>query len=156
MTWRSWPRTLASLVRWSPPHQLSSKLAQRTALEHRADALGDRHLDPEPPGEIPQHARRRQALHHLTDLPQRLLRGRAARHQLARPPVAAAGMPARDDQVAHAGEPGERLRIRTQRLAEPRDLDEPAGDERRLGVVSEPEPVDGTGGERDHVLRRRT
>src|SRR5262245_47557315 len=141
MTWRSWPRTLASLVRGTPPHQLSGKLAQRTALEHRADALGDRHLDAEPPREVAQDPCCRQPFHDLTDLGQRLLRGRAARHQLSRPPVAAAGMPARDDQVAHAGEPGERLRIRTQRLAEPRDLDEPAGDERRLRVVPEPEPV---------------
>jgi hypothetical protein len=36
-----------------------------------------------------------------------------------------ARVPARDDQVAHAREPGERLRIRAQRLPEPRDLDEP-------------------------------
>ena len=61
----------------------------------------------------------------------------------------------RDDQVAHAGEPGERLGPRARRLAEPRHLGEAAGDQRRLRVVAEPQPVDAAGRERDHVLRRR-
>ena len=58
------------------------------------------------------------------------------------------------DQVAHPGEPGERLRLGAARLAEPRHLDEAARDQRRLRVVAEPEPVDAAGRERDHVLRR--
>ncbi len=63
------------------------------------------------------------------------------------------GCQQRDDQVAHAGEPGERLRLGAERLAEPRHLGEAARDQRRLRVVAEPEPVDAAGRERDHVLR---
>ena len=51
------------------------------------------------------------------------------------------------------GEAGERLRLGAARLAEPRHLDQPARDQRRLRVVAEAEPVDAAGGERDHVLR---
>src|SRR2546421_3316975 len=64
--------TLASFVGRTPAHQLPCKLVQRTALEYRADTLGDRQLDPEAPGEIAQHGRRRQPLDHLADLDQRL------------------------------------------------------------------------------------
>ena len=68
--------------------------------------------------------------------------------------VAGLGAAAADDEVADAGEAGERLRPRTRRLAEPRHLGQPAGDERGLRVVAEPEAVDAAGRERDHVLRR--
>src|SRR5437763_16478205 len=120
--------TLASFVGRTAPHQLPRELVQRTAFEHRADTLGDRQLDPEPPGEVAQHGCRRQPLDHLADLGQRVARRGATRHQLARAAVAAARMPARDDEVAHAGEARERVRIRASRLAQPRQLDEPARD----------------------------
>src|SRR5947208_5860864 len=147
--------TLASFVGRTPPHQLTCELVQGTALEHRADTLGDRQLDPQPPGEVAQHRRRRQPLDHLADLGQRLARRGTARHQLARAAIAAVRMPARDDEVAHAGEARERVRVRAERLAQPRHLDEPARDQRRLRVVAEPEPVDRARCERDHVLRSR-
>ena len=53
---------------------------------------------------------------------------RAARDQLAGAAVAAVSVPAGDDQVAHPRQPGERLRLGAERLAEPGHLDEPAGD----------------------------
>ena len=60
---------------------------------------------------------------------------------------------ARDDQIAHAREPRERLGLGAARLAEPCHLDEPTRDQGRLGIVAEAEPVDGARRERDHVLR---
>src|SRR5207253_1957906 len=76
--------------------------------------------------------------------------------QLAAAAVAPARVPARHHQVAHACEPGERVHLRAELLAEPGHLDEAARHDRRLRVVAEPEPVDGARGERDHVLRRGT
>ena len=64
-------------------------------------------------------------------------------------------MPAGDDEVAHPGEPEERLGVGPGGLAEARHLREPARDQRRLRVVADLEPVAGAGGERDHVLRGR-
>ena len=66
-----------------------------------------------------------------------------------------ARVPARDDQVAHSGQPRERVRVGARLLPEPRHLREAAGDERRLGVVAEAQAVDAAGGEGDDVLRRR-
>ena len=84
----------------------------------------------------------------------RLVGRRAARDQLAGAPVAAATgasrctirspMPASPENVSGS---------RAERLAEPRHLDQPARDQRRLRVVAEAEPVDAAGRERDHVLR---
>ena len=65
-----------------------------------------------------------------------------ARDQLAGAAVAPGRMPAGDDQVAHAGQPGEGLRVGAERLTEPGHLGQAARDERRLRVVAEPEPVD--------------
>src|SRR5581483_4178126 len=137
----------------TPPHQARSELVDRLPLEHRTHALGDRQLDADSPREVAQHRRRREPLDDLADLRFRLLDGRTARDQRAGPAVAAARVEARHHQVAHAGEPGERLRSRACRLSEPRHLDEPARDQGRLRVVAEPEAVDGAGCERDHVLR---
>ena len=61
---------------------------------------------------------------------------------------------ARGDEVAHAGEAGERERVAAERDAEPRELGEPAGDERGLRVVAVAEAVGDPGGDRDHVLER--
>src|SRR5581483_9017876 len=146
--------TLSSLVRGPAAHQVGGELVQRPALEHGADPLRDRHLDPEPPRQVAQDGRRRQPLHDLPDLGEGPLRRLAPRDQLPRPAVAPARVPARHDQVAHPGEARERLRVGAEPLAEPRHLDEAARHERRLGVVAEPEPVDGARGQRDHVLRR--
>ncbi len=55
-------------------------------------------------------------------------------------------MPASPEKVSGPGTTG---------LAQPRHLGQAAGDQRRLRVVAEPEPVDAAGRERDHVLRRR-
>ena len=78
----------------------------------------------------------------------------AARDQLPRAAVASQGVEARHDQIAHPGQPRERLRLRAAGLSEPRHLDEAAGDQRRLRVVAQPEPVHRAGGQCDHVLRR--
>src|SRR6266540_499860 len=117
--------------------------------------LGDRQLDPDPVRQIAKNGRRRQSLDHLADLGDRLLRSGALRDQLAGTAVAAEPAPAGDDQVAHPGEPGERLRASTAGRRQARHLRQPARDQRGLGVVAETEPVHGSGGERDHVLRRR-
>src|SRR3954466_69596 len=53
-------RSVASFVRRTAAHQIGCKLVQRTALEHGADALGDRQLDAEPARQIAEHRRRRQ------------------------------------------------------------------------------------------------
>ena len=83
-------RRVSALLSARPPaHQRGDELAEVVALEHAADALGDRQLDPEPAGEVAEHRRRRQALDHLADLGDRLLRRRALGDQLARPAVAA-------------------------------------------------------------------
>ena len=100
-----------------------------------------------------QHRCGRDSLDGLADLRERLRRGQTLGDQLAGAAVAAVAAPARDDQVAHSGEAGERLGARAERLAEPRHLREAARDQRRLAVVAEVEPVEGAGGERDHVLR---
>ena len=78
-----------------------------------------------------------------------------ARDQLPGPAVAAARVPARDDQVAHAGETRERVRVAAGRLPQPPHLGQPSGHQRRLRVVAEAEAVDAAGREPDHVLRRR-
>src|SRR5581483_6193863 len=113
-------------------HQRGHERVEALAGEHAADAFGDRQLDAEPVREVAQRRRRRQPLDDLPDRGRRLGLGRAARDQLARVAVSAVAAPAGDDQVAHAGEPGERLRPRAARLAEPRHLGEPAGDQRGL------------------------
>ena len=64
------------------------------------------------------------------------------------------GGSSRCDQVAHPGEPGERLRAGAAGLAEASHLGQPAGDQRRLRVVAEPEAIDASGGKCHHVLRR--
>src|SRR5215210_6647375 len=61
-------------------HQAARELEQRPALEHRADALGDRQLDAEAPREVAEHRRRRQPLDDLRDLRPRLFGRRAAGH----------------------------------------------------------------------------
>src|SRR5581483_10003795 len=92
-------------------HQRRGQLVNRQACEHGAHALGDRHLDPEPMREVAQHRRRREPLHSVADLRARLLRRRAARNQLAGAAVAPGRMPTRDEEVAHPGQAGERLRL---------------------------------------------
>src|SRR3954470_20159126 len=136
-------------------HQGGDEIAEAVAFEDAADALGDRQLDPEPVREIAEDRRGRQPLDHLTDPRDRLVRGRALRDQLAGvavPPVRAV---AGDDQVAHAGQAGERLGTGAVGLPQARHLGEAPGDQGRLAVVAEAEPVDAAGRERDHVLRGR-
>ena len=98
------------------------------ALEDPADRLGDRQLDPEAVREVAEDRRRRQPLDDLADLGGRLVRGRAARDQLAGAAVAAEAAPARDHQVAHPGEAGERLGPRAAGRAEPGHLGDAARD----------------------------
>ena len=117
--------------------------------------FGDRQLDVEAMREIAEHRCRRQPLDDHADLRSGLLGPRAARDELPRPPIPAGRRPARDDQVSHSGQSGERVRPRARRLGEPPHLCQAARDERRLGVVAEREAVRPTCGERDDVLRRR-
>ena len=105
-------------------------------------------------GEVAQSGCRREAFDGLADLRDRLLRRQTIGDELAGLTVAAVATPARDDEVPHPGEPGERLRSRACRLAESRHLREPSRDQRGLRVVAELEAVDRPRGERDHVLRR--
>ena len=90
------------------------------------------------------------------DLGSGLVGTRAARDELSGATVPARRRPARDDEVAHPGEPRERVRARARRLGESPHLREPARDERGLRVVSEREAVGASRRERDHVLRCRT
>ena len=68
---------------------------QRHAVEHRADAFGDRQLDADAPRQVAQHRRGGQPLDDLADLRPRLVGRRAARDQLARAAVAAERVEAR-------------------------------------------------------------
>ena len=70
--------------------------------------------------------------------------------------VPARRRPTGDDEVAHPGEPRERVRARARGLRESPHLRQPACDERCFRVVSEREPVGAARRERDHVLRCRT
>ena len=126
-----------------------------TPVEHRADPFGDGHLHPEPVRELAKHRRRGQSLHDHPDRAGRLLRRGSLRDELAAAPVPARARPAGDDEVADPGEAREGLRAGAGHLGQPPHLGEPAGDERRLRVVAEPEPVGPSRRERDHVLRRR-
>ena len=71
---RSWFRgtrdgfDAAATHRSAPGPSARSQLGQRSALEHRADALGDRQLDPHLVREVAKHRRRREALDDLADL----------------------------------------------------------------------------------------
>src|SRR5439155_16067522 len=145
-----------SLLGWLAPHQRRDKLREALAREYRAHSLRYRQFDAEPEGEFVQHRRGRDPLDGLPDLRDRLVRAQSLRDQLACVPVAPVAAPARDDQVAHAGEPGEGLGPRSRGLPEPRHLGETARDQRRLRVVAEIEAVDAACREPDHVLRRRT
>ena len=76
-----------------------------------------------------------------TSSPQRLFRPERAQQVTTRSPI-----PARPAKVSGPG---------AGHLGQPPHLGEAAGDERRLRVVAEPEPVGPSRRERDHVLRRR-
>src|SRR5579862_284442 len=93
---------LASLVGRTPAHQRGRELVQRLAGQHGTDALGDRHLDPEPVRELAQHGCSGEAFDDLADLRQRVLLRVTPGDQLAGAPVASARVPAGDDKVAHA------------------------------------------------------
>ena len=132
------------------------EIGQRRALEHRAHALRDRELDLEAVREVAQDGRRRQPLDDHADLRRAPPPGGAPRAMSSPARRFRPGRrPARDDEVAHAREPGERVGPRAGRLGEPPHLGEPARDERRLRVVAEREAVRAARGERDDVLRRR-
>ena len=63
--------------------------------------------------------------------------------------------PAGHDQIAHAGQAGERLLAGAGSRSEACHLPQAAADEAGLGVVAEAEAVDPAGGQGDDVLRRR-
>ena len=58
------------------------------------------------------------------------------------------------DEVAEPGEAGERQRVGAERRAQPGGLGQPAGDERRDGVVAEAHALRDAARERDDVLHR--
>src|SRR5207249_27722 len=71
------------------PHQRGREVAEVAALQHAADALRDRQLDPEPPREVAEHRCRRETLDHGADLGSGVGGRAALRDQLACPAVAA-------------------------------------------------------------------
>src|SRR6478735_3856604 len=79
-------------------HQACDELGQGDPVENGGDPLGDRHLDVQPVGEVAEHRRGRQALHHHPDLACGLGRRRALGDELAAAAIAARLRPARDDQ----------------------------------------------------------
>src|SRR3990170_1210625 len=136
-------------------HELVDERRERHAVEDRAHAFRDRQLDAEPVREVAKHRGGRQTFDHHPDLGGSLVGRGALGDELAGAAVAPRGRPACDDEVAHAGQPGERVRPSPGHLRQPPHLRQAAGDERRLPVVPEPEPVRAAGCECDHVLRRR-
>ena len=58
------------------------------------------------------------------------------------------------NKVAHAGEAGEGERAGAQGHAEPGDLGESAGDQRRPGIMPQPEPLENAGRDGDDVFER--
>src|SRR3954454_19850345 len=99
-----------SLLGGFPPHQACGQVGDALAREHGADAFGDRELDAEPPREVAQDRRRRQALDRLADLGDRPFRGQTPGDQLARMAVPAMAAPAGGQDIADAREAGEGLR----------------------------------------------
>ena len=69
-------------------------------------------------------------------------------------PVSALIGEARDHEVSHPGEAGERERGPAEGHAEPGELGQRPGDQSRLGIVSVAEPVGHAGGYRHGVLER--
>src|SRR5439155_11519402 len=112
----------------------------------------DRHLDREPDGEGDRRVDRVGA---LRDAGKRGLdvRPAATRRELdAEPMVARQRRSPGGHDVAEAGQPRERHRVRAGRDAEPHHLGQAAGDEPRLAVVTEAEAVGGPGGDRYYVI----
>src|SRR5439155_25366665 len=70
--------------------------------------------------------------------------------------VAGQASRAREDEVAEPGQPGHRSRRRPQRNREPSHLGEAPRDERRAGVLAEPEAVGDPGRAGPDVLHRAT
>src|SRR5690554_6797655 len=68
------------------------------------------------------------------------------------PPVAGQVAGAGEDQIAHPDQAEEGLAARAERLAQARDLGEPAGDQGGAGIEPEFEPVADTSRNGDHVL----
>src|SRR4051794_2545782 len=59
-----------------------------------------------------------------------------------------------EDEIAHAGQSGERLLARSTGNGETRDFGQPPGNQRRHGIVAEPESVANTGRDGDYVFER--
>ena len=97
------------------------------AVDHRGDLLGDRHLDADLAGERDDGTRRLHALGDHVHLGDDLVERAALAELLADVAVAALAAHAGGDQVAHAGEAGERQRLAAERDAEPRELVEARG-----------------------------
>src|SRR3954447_6456644 len=131
-----------SLLRGLARHQARKRIQRRRrAVRDAADRLGDRQLQAVVAGQVAQRGGSRQPLGHLSDLLLDPVRRDALGEQFSGPPVSGQLRRAGGDQIAHAGHARVRARPGTECLAHARHLGHPAGDDRGLGVVAEPEPV---------------
>ena len=121
----------------------------------RLDGCRDRHLDAVAVGQIEHRAAR---LHAFGDLAVGgvlgLLERLAAAEPLAERPVARQRRGAGRHQVTEPGQPGERQRVGAELGTQPGRLGQPAGDQRRDGVVAEAHALRDAARQRDHVLDR--
>ena len=145
------------LPRRRPSQQRRQRLGRRLAVEeHRRHLRRDRQRHAVPRGQRQRRAHRRHALgDHARGLPRALARLSPARQRHAERAVARerarwhvstrSPRPARPASVAG---------LAAERDGQPRDLGEPARDQRRARVLAQPEAVGQAGGHRDHVLER--
>src|SRR5437773_1221001 len=123
--------------------------------EHGAHFPADRHRDAGAPGAAQRRGYGAHALRDHRGCRLDLAEGAASRDLAPEGAVAAERARAGQHEVAQTGEAEEGGRLGAQRHAEPHDLGEPPGDERRSRVLPEREPVAEPGGDGDDVLQRR-
>src|SRR5262249_29932843 len=122
--------------------QRAGGLEEWTAtMQHVVDLLGDRHLYAEALRQAIRCRRRREALGDGALAGEIGGRVDALGEALAERAVARQVAGAGEHEIADAGHAEEGEGIGAQRHAEPRDLDEAAGDERGAGVVAERQAV---------------
>ena len=136
---------------------MSVSTADRTSeppAEHFAHLRRDRQLDAEPVAERERGAGRLDAFGDHLHAGDDVVQPAAARQLGADVAVPAEGAGARQHQIAQAAQSGQRIAASARGARQPRDLREPAGDERGQGVVPEAQPFDDARGDGDDVLHR--
>src|SRR5439155_21419104 len=134
-------------------HENRDRLGDRAvAVENVIHVLRDRRLDAELLRERVAGGRGVEALGHGALAREVNAPVGAPRDLLPERPIARLATREREDEMANPRHAEEREWVRAEGDAEPRDLGEPARDERRPGVRAELEAVAGASRDRDHVL----